>query len=277
MIARVSGSDPIVLANGVAMPRVGFGLFRVSPGGNAQAVIREARAAGYLHLDTATVYRNEADVGAVLAVDRVASESPFVTTKLWNDDQGFAATLQAFARSEAAIGVGRIDLYLLHWPLPSLRLDSWRALEQIYREGRVRAIGVSNFMSGHLEELLAHCEIPPMVNQVELSPFLQQRPLRALCQQHGISLVAYSPLTKGQRLAHPTVVAHARRLGVSPAQLLLAWVLEQDVGLVVKSAHPVRMRENLDVDRCALDAAAREALEGLEEGLVTGWDPRAVP
>ena len=277
MTDRLQIDEPIRLANGLAMPRVGFGLFRVPPGGNARTIVGAALAAGYRHLDTATVYRNEADVGAVLAIQPYAPDSPFVTTKLWNDDQGFAATREAFARSEAAIGVGRIDLYLLHWPVPGLRLESWRALEQIYREGRVRAIGVSNFLERHLEELLAHCEIPPMVNQVELSPFLQQRSLRAFCQQHAIPLVAYSPLTKGQRLSHPAVMEQAQRLGISPAQLLLRWALEQDVGVVVKSARPERMEENLNLNHCPLDATARAVLEGLEEGLVTGWDSRSVP
>lgn len=267
----------VTLAPGVDMPRIGFGMFRVPPGTHGHDIACAALAAGYRHLDTAALYRNEHDVATALDASGAARGDVFVTTKLWNDEQGYDSTLRAFARSEAALGRGRIDLYLLHWPVPGKRLESWRALERLFEEGRVRAIGVSNFMPQHLDELLAHCAIKPMVNQVEMSPFLQQRALRAKCRAEGIAVVAYSPLTKGARLNHPVVCAIAARLGRTPAQVLLRWVLEQDATLVVKSADPARMRENRALHDFTLDADARAALDDLEEGLVTGWDPRSLP
>lgn len=263
------------LANGIVMPRVGYGLFRVSPGAPAREAVAAALGAGYRLLDTAAIYRNEADVGAALTASPLPRTDVFVTSKVWNDDQGYEQTLAAFARAEAALGP--IDLYLLHWPVPARRLASWRALEDLYEAGRVRAIGVSNFMVRHLEELLAVAKVPPMVNQVELSPFLPQRELAALCRKAGIVITAYSPLTKGQRLQHAPLVAAARRLGRTPAQLLLRWVLEQGHTLVVKSAQPARMRENLALFDFALDDEARATFDALDEGLVTGWDPRGQP
>lgn len=269
-------SDSTVrIADGVAMPRLGFGMFRVAPGTSAREVAAAALMTGYRLLDTAAVYRNEADVGAAVAVSGLPREEIFVTSKVWNDDQGYATTRAAFERAHRALGA--IDLYLLHWPVAGRRLESWRALEDLLLEGRVRAIGVSNFMPRHLEELLTVTRVKPMVNQVELSPFLQQRGLVALCRAEGITLTAYSPLTKGQRLAHPVLQATAARLGCTPAQLLLSWVLDQGHALVVKSAVPGRMQENLAARNVVLDDAARESLGALDEGLVTGWDPRGQP
>lgn len=266
------GAD-IEIAPGVLLPRIGFGMFRVPPGPAARDIASRAIAVGYRHLDTAAIYGNEAEVGAALRT-HTASARPFVTTKLWNDDQGYEAALGGFAASEAKLGRDVIDLFLLHWPVPGRRLDAWRALESLLAAGRVRAIGVSNFMPWHLEELLRHCEIRPAVNQVELSPFLQQRELRALCRAEGITPIAYSPLTKGRRLDHPVVLAHAARLGRTPAQVMLRWVLEQDAALVVKSTDLARMRANLALHDFTLDDECRAALDGLDEGLVTGWDPR---
>lgn len=275
MSSIVPLAPELSLANGVAMPRVGFGLFRVTPGAPARDVAAEALAAGYRLLDTAAIYRNEAEVGQAVAASGLPREQLFVTSKVWNDDQGYRPTLAAFERAQRALG--SIDLYLLHWPVPERRLAAWRALEDLYLDGRVRAIGVSNFMVHHLDELLAAARVAPMVNQVELSPFLPQRELAAYCARAGIALTAYSPLTKGHRLAHPLLVEEATRLGCSPAQLLLRWVLAQGHALVVKSNDARRMRENLAAGDLALDAAALTRLDALDEGLVTGWDPRDAP
>ncbi|MBX9609483.1 MAG: aldo/keto reductase [Gammaproteobacteria bacterium] len=257
------------------MPRIGFGLFRVAPGATARDIAAEALTAGYRLLDTAAIYRNETEVGQAVAASGLPRDRLFVTSKVWNDDQGYPRSLTAFERAQAALG--SIDLYLLHWPVPERRLAAWRALEDLYLDGRVRAIGVSNFMVHHLDELLAAARVAPMVNQVELSPFLPQRELAAYCARAGIVLTAYSPLTKGHRLAHPLLVEEATRLGCSPAQLLLRWVLAQGHALVVKSSDPQRMRENLAAGDGALDAAALARLDALDEGLVTGWDPRDAP
>ncbi|MGD9603500.1 MAG: aldo/keto reductase [Gammaproteobacteria bacterium] len=265
----------VEIAPGIGMPRIGFGLFRLPPGAPARDAATAALAAGYRLLDTAAVYRNEAEVGAAVAACGLPRTSLFLTSKVWNDDQGYDTTRAAFERARRALGA--IDLYLLHWPVAGRRLDAWRALEDLHAEGQVRAIGVSNFMPRHLVELLAAARVKPMVNQVELSPFLQQRELVALCRAEGITLTAYSPLTKGQRLQHPLLQATAARLGCTPAQLLLGWVLDQGHTLVVKSADPARMRENLAALDVVLDDAARDALNSLDEGLVTGWDPRQQP
>lgn len=264
--------EAIRLANGVMMPRIGYGLFRVSPGASTREAVERALAVGYRLFDTAAVYRNESDLGAAISAAELPRDQVFVTSKVWNDDQGYDATRTAFRRAQRALGA--IDLYLLHWPVPRHRLASWRALEDLYLEGEVRAIGVSNFMVHHLDELRATARIVPMVNQIELSLFLPQRELASYCAEAGIAITAYSPLTKGVRLDHPVLRAEAARRGVTSAQLLLAWVLAQGHALVVKSSDPARMRENLQAGHIALDAAALALLAELDEGLVTGWDPR---
>jgi diketogulonate reductase-like aldo/keto reductase len=200
-----------------------------------------------------------------------------VTTKLWNDDQGYDSALRAFDASLERLGLEYLDLYLLHWPVPSKRLESWRALERLHGEGRVRAIGVSNFMVRHLDELLAQAKVVPAVNQIEVSPFLQQREVRALCQEHGIVVEAYSPLTKGRRLRHPVVAEVADRIKMSSAQVLLRWGLQHGVIVLPKSTHVERIRANVALFDFELSADDMSRLDALEEGLVTGWDPRSAP
>lgn len=262
------------LANGVAIPRLGLGVFQARRGEETRGAILSALRGGYRHIDTARIYGNEEDVGAALR----AAEVPdvFVTTKLWNDDQGHASALRAFEGSRKRLGVD-IDLYLLHWPVRGKRLESWRALEELYETKRVRAIGVSNFMVRHLDELMAHARVAPMVNQIEVSPFLQQRAVRARCAELNIAVEAYSPLTKGERLAHPTLVAVARELGRTPAQVLIRWSLQHDMIVLPKSVRPARIAENAAVFDFEIPPAAMATLDGLEEGLVTGWDPRREP
>jgi diketogulonate reductase-like aldo/keto reductase len=201
----------------------------------------------------------------------------FVTTKLWNDDQGYDSALRAFDASLSWLELEYIDLYLLHWPVPRKRLESWRALEKLLSDGRVRAIGVSNFMVRHLEELLAHAKVVPAVDQIEVSPFLQQRDVRACCAEHGIAVEAYSPLTKGKRLPHPVVADVARRVGRSSAQVLLRWGLQHGLVVVPKSTHAERLAANAAVFDFELPPDEMARLDALEEGLVTGWDPRSAP
>jgi 2,5-diketo-D-gluconate reductase A len=265
------------LANGVEIPRLGLGVFRAPRGEETRRAVREALRVGYRHVDTAAAYGNERDVGASLRESGLARGELFVTTKLWNDDQGFDAALRAFDASLALLGVEYVDLYLLHWPVPGKRLDSWRALERIHGEGRARAVGVSNFMPRHLEELLARAQVVPAVNQIEVSPFLGQREVRALCARHGIAVEAYSPLTKGARLGHPVVARIAGECGRSPAQVLLRWGLQQGLVVIPKSTRPERIAENAALFDFELSPDAMARLDALEEGLVTGWDPRSVP
>jgi diketogulonate reductase-like aldo/keto reductase len=267
----------VELRTGAQLPRVGLGVFRAPSGAVTRSAVLSAIEAGYRHIDTATIYGNEQDVGEAIRQSGVPRAEIFVTTKLWNADQGFDGALRAFDASSRRLGLDYIDLYLIHWPVPGLRRDSWRALERIHDEQRARAVGVSNYMVPHLEELAREARVLPAVNQVEVSPFLQQRDVRAWCASHGVVVEAYSPLTKGARLAHPVVLDVAARAGRSPAQVLLRWGLQRDLVVLPKSVRAERIRENAAVFAFELDEADMARLDGLEEGLATGWDPRGAP
>jgi diketogulonate reductase-like aldo/keto reductase len=267
-------TEAVRLLDGSSIPRVGLGVYQSPQGEPTRAAVRAALAAGYRHVDTARVYRNEADVGAAVRDSGIPRDEIFVTTKLWNRDQGYDRTLRAFDASLAELGLDTIDLFLIHWPVANKRLDAWRALETLHGEGRVRAIGVSNFLVPHLEELLAHATVVPSVNQIEVHPFHQQRETRALCAAHGIVVEAYSPLTRGQRIGDPVVARVAAEVGRTPAQVLLRWGLQHDLVVLPKSSRPERMRENLALFDFALSDAQMATLDALEEGTATGWDPR---
>ncbi|HVY28908.1 MAG TPA: aldo/keto reductase [Polyangiaceae bacterium] len=261
----------VTLNNGVMIPQVGLGVWQ--SGGHTKAAVAAALAAGYRHIDTAAVYGNEAQVGAALAESGMAREDVFITTKLWNSDHGYDKALRAFDATLRRLKLEYTDLYLIHWPVAELRLDTWRAFEQLYADKRVRAIGVSNFLVPHLRELREHAQVLPAVNQIELTPFLQRADTVALCQELGITLEAYSPLTRGQRLGHPVVTAAAARAGRSAAQVLLRWGIQRGFVVLPKSVTPARIAENAALFDFELDAATMQQLNGLEEGLVTGWDP----
>lgn len=268
--------DRVPLRTGGSIPVLGLGVWQSARGAETRDAVKAALRVGYRHIDTARIYENEADVGAGMKESDVPRAEIFVTTKLWNSDQGYDRALKAFDASLVRLGLDYVDLYLIHWPVEGKRKDSWRALEKLRAEGRARAIGVSNFMIHHLEELAADATELPSVNQVELSPFLQHRDLRAYCASHQIVVEAYSPLTRGEKLAHPTVVAVAQAAGKTPAQVLLRWGLDRGCVILPKSVKPARIAENADLD-FTLDAAALDRLDGLEEGLTTGWDPRRAP
>jgi diketogulonate reductase-like aldo/keto reductase len=262
------------LLGGGAIPQLGLGVWQTPRGAATRGAVAAAIAAGYRHVDTARIYGNEADVGAAVRGSGLPRRELFVTTKLWNDDQGYDSALRAFDASLARLGLDDVDLYLLHWPVAGKRRDSWRALERLHREGRARAIGVSNFMPKHLEELLGEAEIVPAVNQIEVSPFHQQRDARAFCARHQIVVEAYSPLTRGARLDDGTVTTIAARVERTPAQVMLRWGIEHGLVVLPKSTHEARIRENAAIFDFSLDAEAMTALDRLDEGLVTGWDPR---
>jgi diketogulonate reductase-like aldo/keto reductase len=257
------------LLGGTTIPIVGLGVYQSRPGATTQEAVLTALRVGYRHIDTARIYRNESDVGKALRESDVPRDQVFVTTKLWNDDQGYDSALRAFDESLQRLGLDHVDLYLLHWPVAHKRLDSWRALERIASEGRARAIGVSNFLVPHLEELLGRAQRKPDVNQ--------RRDTTALCAREGIIVEAYSPLTRGARLGHPVVVEIARRLGKSPAQVLLRWGVQHGFVVLPKSTREERIRENAALFDWALDAGDMAKLDGLEEGLTTGWDPASQP
>jgi diketogulonate reductase-like aldo/keto reductase len=270
-------TDHLQLRTGAPIPRLGLGVFRAPSGQVTRAAVTSALEAGYRHVDTASVYGNEADVGEAIRRSTVPRPEVFVTTKLWNRDQGFDRALRAFDGSLSRLGLDYVDLYLVHWPVPGLRLESWRALERLHAEGRARAIGVSNFMVPHLEEIAAGAAVAPMVNQIEVHPFLQQREVRAWCATRGVVVEAYSPLTKGTRLGHPVVAEMARRAGRTSAQVLLRWGLQHGLVVLPKSTTPGRILENAALFDFELDAGSMNRLDALEEGLATGWDPRQQP
>jgi methylglyoxal/glyoxal reductase len=264
----------IPLRDGRAIPQLGFGVFQIAPGGDTQRAVAAALGAGYRHVDTAAVYRNEADVGAVIRSSGLESGSVWVTTKLANGDQGVATARRAFEASLERLGMDAVDLYLLHWP-HERRLESWRVLEQLQGEGLARSIGVSNFLVRHLDELLAHANVPPAVNQIELSPFLYRSREDTLrrCAEERIAVEAYSPLTKGRRLDDSTVAAIAAEVGRTPAQVLIRWSLQKGFVVLPRSSNATRIVENASVFDFALDDDQMAALDALDEGLTTGWNP----
>ena len=270
--AQLTGAS-LPLRTGGSIPQVGLGVWQAARGQTTRDAVSIALRRGYRHVDTAAIYGNEADVGEGLRASGVPREEVFVTTKLWNQDQGFDAALRAFETSLTKLRVDYVDLYLIHWPVAGKRRDSWRALERLHAEKRARAIGVSNYLVPHLQELLADCQVKPAVNQIELTPFLQRRSTVELCQASDIVVESYSPLTRGQRLKHPVVVDIAKTIGRTAAQVLLRWGIQKRFVVLPKSTHEARIVENGALFDFALDAAAMEQLDALEEGLTTGWDP----
>ncbi|MFI6875205.1 aldo/keto reductase [Streptomyces sp. NPDC050400] len=256
------------------MPQLGFGVFQV-PDEETTAAVATALRAGYRSIDTAAIYGNERGVGQALADSGIDRDELFVTTKLWNADQGYDATLAAFDASLDKLGLDHVDLYLIHWPTPArdLYLDTWRALEKLYADGRTRAIGVSNFQPAHLERLLGAASVVPAVNQIELHPGLQQAELRAFHARHGIATEAWSPLAQGAVLGDEAVTTIAAAHGKSPAQVVLRWHLQTGNVVIPKSVTETRIRENLDVFEFELSPQEIEALGALDRGLRTGPDP----
>jgi len=264
----------LTLTDGVEIPQIGLGVFQV-PEDTTQALVEDALEAGYRHIDTAAGYYNEEGVGAALTASGLPREDVFVTTKLRNGDQGYDKALRAFEDSRAALGVDVVDLYLIHWPVPSLDLylETWRAFEKLYADGAVRAIGVSNFLPEHLDRLVAAADVLPAVNQVEVHPTLQQADVLASTLGHGIAVEAYSPLGRGADLEHPTVTAIAERLGATPAQVVLRWHLDAGRIVIPKSVTPERYRANLAAADLELTDADRAAIDALEADNRLGAHP----
>ena len=262
----------LMLGNSVPIPQLGFGVFQVPPE-RTQEVVEDALAAGYRHIDTAAAYGNEAGVGAAVAASGIPRSDIFITTKLRNGDQDRARS--AFLDSRRALNIDVVDLYLIHWPVPSrgLFVQAWKELEGLYRDGFIRAIGVSNFLAGHLDALADRSQVLPAVNQIELHPGFQQAALAADTVSRGIAVQAYSPLGQGSALQTPEIAALADKYGATAAQVVLAWHLDRGRIVIPKSADPVRMRENLaavDLDLSPEDLAV---LDGLEAGHRLGADP----
>jgi diketogulonate reductase-like aldo/keto reductase len=264
----------LTLHDGVEIPQLGFGVFQIPPE-ETQERVEEALATGYRHVDTAAAYRNESGVGAAIAAGGVRREDVFVTTKLWNSQQGYDSTLRAFEKSIERLGTGHVDLYLIHWPLPSrdLFLDTWRAFERIKEEGGARSIGVSNFRVEDLERLEEEAEQRPTVNQIELHPRLQQAELRAWHADHGVATEAWSPLAQGDLLEDGTIETIAAHHDRTPAQAILRWHLQTGNVVIPKSVTPERIRENFELFDFSLSEDDMATLERLDAGERIGPDP----
>jgi diketogulonate reductase-like aldo/keto reductase len=255
------------------MPWFGLGVFKVQEGTEVVDSVKAAINNGYRSIDTAAIYRNEEGVGQAIKEVNLPRAELFITTKVWNSEQGFDTTLQAFETSMNKLGLDYLDLYLIHWPVKGKYKETWKALEQLYRAGRVRAIGVSNFHVHHLEDLLADAEIKPMVNQIEYHPHLTQKDLHEFCKKEGIQLEAWSPLKQGVLLTEPTIVEIAGKHKKSPAQIILRWDLQNEVVTIPKSTKEQRIIENASIFDFELTVEEMEAINGLNKNERIGSNP----
>lgn len=264
----------VTFNNGVEFPQLGFGTYKTAPE-EAVAAVNAALAAGYRAIDTAALYGNEAEIGDAVAASDIPRSELFITTKLWNSDQGFDSTLRAFDDSLAKLKLDYIDLYLIHWPAPATDryVETWRAFEKLHAQGLIRSIGVSNFQPSHLQRLFDETEIVPAINQIELHPLLPQRELREFHAQHGIATQAWAPIARGALNDHPVLTQLSDKHGKSPAQVLIRWHLQLGNVVIPKSVTPSRIVDNIDVFDFELDESDLIALATLENGHRTGPDP----
>lgn len=261
------------LNNGVEMPWFGLGVWQVEEGEDATQSVTAAIKAGYISIDTAAAYKNEESVGKAIRDSGVPRDQLFITSKLWNGDQGYESALAAFDATMEKLGLDVLDLYLIHWPVKGKYKDSWRAMEKLYKEGRIRAIGVSNFQPHHLDDLLADAEVVPAVNQVEFHPLLTQNELLDYCAQKGIQVEAWSPLARGKLFDNEVVTALAEKYGKSPAQVLLRWVLDKGVVVLTRSVKEERIVDNANIFDFQLTADEVDQLNALNKNERTGPDP----
>ncbi|SOC42794.1 aldo/keto reductase [Salinicoccus kekensis] len=268
--------DTYTLSNGVEIPVMGLGVYKNVDEGELATAVTSALEFGYRHIDTAKVYKNEKGVGEAIKNSGVPREDIFVTTKVWNTDQGYEKTLKAFDKSLEALDMDYIDLYLIHWPMPGTYVDTWKALEKLYKDGKVRAIGVSNFNPHHLQDIFDECEIKPMLNQVEYHPHLAQPELKKFCESHGILLEAWSPLKRGRMFDEPLIVRLAEKYGKTPAQIILRWDVETGVSTIPKSVSRDRVRENGDIFDFELTPEEVSEITALDRHERVGKDPDKV-
>eukprot|EP00299_Pterocystis_sp_00344_P014782 c7340_g1_i1.p1 GENE.c7340_g1_i1~~c7340_g1_i1.p1 ORF type:complete len:309 (+),score=88.99 c7340_g1_i1:85-927(+) len=264
------------LNDGTSIPRFGLGCYRSAPGEEAYTSVLLALKHGYRLIDTAELYANEADVGRAIRDSKIPRNEIFVVTKFWvGSGHGYDKVINAFQRSLDLLEMDYIDLYLLHSPCDGdvRRLDSWKALEFLKQEGKVRSIGVSNYGVHHLKELLGNCVVPPSVNQIELSPFLTHDDIVTFCNEHQIVVQAYSPLTKGRKLKDPTILAISSKYHVTAAQILLRWSYQRNFVVIPKSTKENRIIENGSIFHFEISEEDMSTLNTLDEYLTTGWDP----
>lgn len=269
-------SSQKTLNNGINMPIVGLGVWQTRDGKEVEQAVSTAISVGYRLIDTAAVYKNEAGVGRAVAASGIPREELFITTKLWNTDQGYDSVFRAFERSLQFLQMDYVDLYLIHWPFPGKRMESWRALEKIAGSGQCRAIGVSNYTTEHLTELMDRSAVVPTVNQVEFHPFLYQKELLEFCQKHSIQLEAYSPLAHGEKLQDRRIGVIAKKYDKTNAQIMLRWSLQHGTVVIPKSTNQDRIKENIDLFNFVLSEEDMGILDGLDENFRTCWDPTGI-
>ena len=267
----------VSLSDGNSMPLLGLGTWAAQPGGETRDAVAFALETGYRHIDTAKMYGNEQDVGEAVRQSSIPRQEIFVTTKLWDSDQGYQTAHDAFDRSMDQLGLEYIDLYLIHWPVENLRNDSWRALNDIKESGRTRSIGVSNFSHKHLQELYSYSDIRPVVNQIELSPFLQQPLIASFCRSENIQLTGYCPLAKGRRFDEPVLADIAEQHGKSPAQVMIRWALQKRQAVIPKSSNPKRIVQNADIFDFQIGVDEMVRLDGLDDDSRYCPDPLSMP
>jgi len=267
----------VKLNNGIEMPIFGLGTYQMGSGKETKEAVLYALEIGYRLIDTASMYGNEKDVGEAVRKSGVPREEIFVVTKLWNSDHGYDSALAAFEKSLKRLGLSYIDLYLIHWPVEDKRIFTWKAFEKLLEQGKCKAIGVSNYMTWHLEELFENSKTTPAVNQVEFSTYLYLEDLLKFCNSNNIMLEAYSPLTKGYRLNDPKLVKIASKSSKTPAQILIRWALQKEVIVIPKSSNQKRISENANVFDFTISPEDMKELDSFNENLHTSWDPSSAP
>ncbi len=265
-------NDSTLLNNGVRMPWLGFGVFKVQEGEEVVNSVKHALKTGYRSIDTAAYYANEEGVGKAIRESGVLRQDLFITTKVWNSEQGYDSTLKAFEASRKKLGLDYLDLYLIHWPVKGKYLDTWKALVKLYEEGLIRAIGVSNFQIHHLKDIMEKSHVVPAVNQVEFHPLLTQKELLAFCKENRVQLEAWGPLIRGQ-LNNPILTELSEKYKKTPAQIVLRWDLQHEVVTIPKSITPSRIDENADIFDFELTAEDMDRIDTLNENKRTGPDP----
>ncbi len=270
-ITDINGT--VTLANGVEMPYLGLGVFKVKDGEEVMNAVTYALDAGYRHIDTAAAYQNENGVGKAVQQHEVPRNELFITSKLWNSQQGYDSAIRAFHQSIQRLKTDYLDLYLIHWPVKEKYKESWKAMETLYNEGKIKAIGVSNFLRHHLDDLLQSSNITPMVNQLEFHPYLVQQELLDFCLSNNIRYEAWSPLMQGEAFEVETLKQLAQKYGKSVAQLILRWDLQKGVITIPKSVHADRIKENAQIFDFEISAEDVAKIESLERGKRFGPDP----
>lgn len=263
------------LSNGVKMPWLGFGTYKIENGDVVTQSVKEALRIGYRHIDTASLYNNEEGIGTAIKESGVERKDIFLVSKVWNSDQGYEKTLKAFESSIKKLQTDYLDLYLIHWPQP-ISKETWKALEKLYKHGRVRAIGVSNFKESHLKDLMENAEIMPLVNQVELHPYLVQEGLLQFCRSNNIQLEAWSPLMRGNAFKVELLQQLAKKYEKSVSQIVLRWDIQRGVVSIPKSTTPARIKENADIFNFELSVEDMDKIKVLDQGLRYGKDPDVV-